>query len=139
MGSMTLDPRSTRDVVCVAGGTGLAPVKAIVDELSRYNKTRWVYLFRGARHREDLYDKAHLAELAGRHPWLNLVRAVSDDPDFPEAEHGDVAEVVARHGPWRNHDFFVSGSAPMVRATLRTLAAQRIPSTRIKYDTFTDL
>ena len=53
------------------------------------------------------------------------------DPDFAHAEHGDVAEVVAHHGPWRDHDFYVSGSAPMVKATLRTLAAPEVPSTRI--------
>jgi ferredoxin-NADP reductase len=45
---------------------------------------------------------------------------------------------VSRHGPWRNHDFYVAGSAPMVNATLRRLTEMQIPSTRIKYDAFTD-
>jgi len=31
MGSLTLERKSTRDIVCVAGGTGLAPVKALVE------------------------------------------------------------------------------------------------------------
>ena len=34
MGAMTVNRKSTRDIVCVAGGTGLAPVKAIVQELT---------------------------------------------------------------------------------------------------------
>src|SRR5580698_2350420 len=33
-GAMTVDPSSTRDVLCLAGGTGLAPVKAIVEALA---------------------------------------------------------------------------------------------------------
>lgn len=51
MGSMMLDRKSTRDVVFVAGGTGLAPVKALVEELTRYNRTRWVHVFFGAKNR----------------------------------------------------------------------------------------
>jgi NAD(P)H-flavin reductase len=96
-----------------------------------------VHLFRGVRHRADLYDRHHLERMTARYPWLNLVRAVSDDPHFTEGEHGDVSDVVRRHGPWRDHDFFVSGSEPMVNATLQNLAEMQIPSTRIKYDAFT--
>ncbi|MEU7868227.1 globin domain-containing protein [Dactylosporangium sp. NPDC049140] len=135
MGQMTLDRRSTRDVVCVAGGTGLAPIKALIEEMTRANRTRWVHVFFGAKDRDDLYDLACLNRLAARYPWLSVVATTSDDPDFP-GEHGNVSDIVARYGPWRNHDFFVSGSPTMVRATLRTLAEMQVPSIRIKYDAF---
>lgn len=138
MGSMTLDPQSRRDIVLISGGTGLAPLKALLDELTRYNRTRWVYLFRGERRHDDFYDREHLDELAVRHPWLNIVRAVSDEPPGDE-EPGQVGTVVSRHGPWHDHDFYVSGPAPMVSATLRELTAIQIPSTRIRYDAFADL
>ena len=138
MGSMTLDRSSARDMVCVAGGTGLAPIKALVDELSRYNRTRWVHLFFGARDRDDLYDLPALQALAARHPWLTVVAACSHDPGF-EGEQGNVSDVVARYGPWDDHDVFVSGSTPMVKATLRTLAEMQVPSIRVKYDTFGDI
>jgi NAD(P)H-flavin reductase/hemoglobin-like flavoprotein len=138
MGSMTLDRRSTRDIVCVAGGTGLAPIKALVQELTRYNRTRWVHVFFGAKHRDDLYDLAELNRLAARHPWLSVVPACSEDPTFV-GEQGAIAEVVARYGPWQEHEFFVSGSPAMVRSTLRTLAELQVPTVRIKYDAFGDL
>lgn len=137
MGSMTLTPGSTRDIVCVAGGTGLAPIKALIDELTQYNRTRWVHVFFGARHRADLYDLPELHRLAERYSWLSVVPACSDDPEY-EGEQGKISEVVRRRGPWDKHDFFVCGSALMVRATLRTLAELRVPSIRIKYDAFTD-
>jgi NAD(P)H-flavin reductase len=136
MGSMTLDPRSRRDIVCVVGGTGLAPVKALIDELSRYNRTRFVHLFRGVRTRDDLYDWGVLDEMTQRLPWLSLTRAVSDDPSYAGAEHGPIAEVMASNGPWPEHDFFVSGSPPMMTATLRQLTRMQIPRTRIYYDAF---
>jgi NAD(P)H-flavin reductase/hemoglobin-like flavoprotein len=138
MGSMLLDRRSTRDIVCVAGGTGLAPIKALIEELTRYNRTRWVHVFFGARDRDDLYDLAALNRLAAAYPWLSVVPACSQDLNFP-GEHGDINEVVARYGPWQDHDFFVSGSPGMVRATLRTLAEMQVPAMRIKYDSFGDM
>jgi len=138
MGSLTLDRKSTRDIVCVAGGTGLAPIKALVEELTRYNKTRWVHLFFGAKHRDDLYDLTELNRLAARYPWLSVVPACSEDPGF-SGEQGNISDVVARHGPWKEHDFFVSGSPAMVKATLRRLAELQIPSIRIKYDAFGDM
>ncbi|WP_213451175.1 globin domain-containing protein [Rhizomonospora bruguierae] len=137
MGSMSPDHSSNRDVVCIAGGTGLAPVKAIVDELSRYNRTRWVHVFFGARDRDDLYDLADLNAMANKYPWLTVVPACSDDPGF-DGEQGNISEVIARYGPWNDHDFFVSGSPAMVKATMRTLAGLQVPSIRIKYDAFTD-
>ncbi|MEV0392900.1 globin domain-containing protein [Polymorphospora rubra] len=137
MGSMTLDASSTRDIVCVAGGTGLAPIKALVQELTRYNRTRWVHVYFGARDRDGLYDLDELNQLAARYPWLSVVPACSDDDGFT-GEQGLVSDVVGRYGPWAEHDFFVSGSAPMVRSTLRTLAELQVPSIRIRYDAFSD-
>ncbi|HWH00602.1 MAG TPA: globin domain-containing protein [Pilimelia sp.] len=138
MGSMTLDRKSTRDIVCVAGGTGLAPIKALVEELTRYNRTRWVHVFFGARDREDLYDLADLNRLAAQYPWLSVVPACSDDPGFA-GEQGNISAVLARYGPWADHDFFVSGSPMMVKSTLRTLAELQVPSVRVKYDAFGDM
>jgi NAD(P)H-flavin reductase len=137
MGEMTLDRESTRDIVCIAGGTGLAPIKAIVGELTRYNRTRWVHVFFGAKDREDLYDLAELNQMAARHPWLAVVPACSEDRGSP-GERGNISDVLARYGPWDDHDFFVSGSPAMVKATLRTLAEMQVPSIRIKYDAFGD-
>ena len=63
--------------------------------------------------------------------------ACSEDPSFV-GEQGNISEVVARYGPWDEHDFFVSGSTTMVKSTLRTLAELKVPAVRIKYDTFGD-
>ncbi|TDC38734.1 globin domain-containing protein [Micromonospora sp. KC213] len=135
MGSMTLDRDSNRDILCVAGGVGLAPIKALVEDLTAWNRTRWVHVFYGARNRDELYGLAGLADLVAAHPWLSVTPACSEDPDF-DGEQGDVSEVVTRYGPWTSHDCYVSGSAPMVRATLRALAEDEVPPSHIRYDTF---
>jgi NAD(P)H-flavin reductase/hemoglobin-like flavoprotein len=137
MGSMVLDQASRRDVVCVAGGVGLAPIKALVEELTTYNQTRWVHVFVGAQTRDDLYALADLERLAKRHHWLSVVPSCSADPDFP-GEQGTLDEVVARYGPWTIHDCYVSGPGPMVRAVLRVFAEHEVPPEQIRYDTFGD-
>ncbi|WFE45831.1 globin domain-containing protein [Verrucosispora sp. WMMD1129] len=138
MGSMTVDRSSERDILCVAGGVGLAPIKALVEELAGYNRARWVHVFYGARTAADLYGLDRLRELVAAHPWLSVTPACSDDPEF-DGEQGDISDVVARYGPWTTHDCFVSGSASMVRATLRVLAADDVPPQRTRYDTFGNL
>lgn len=138
MGSMTLDRSSTRDILCVAGGVGLAPIKALVEELASVNRTRWVHVFYGTRRREQLYGLPQLQELVATYPWLSVTPACSDDLTF-DGELGDISEVVTRYGPWTTHDCYVSGSAAMVRATLRALAEDEVPAHNIRYDTFGDL
>jgi NAD(P)H-flavin reductase/hemoglobin-like flavoprotein len=137
MGSMTLNPESTRDILCVAGGVGLAPIKALVEELIRYNRNRWVHVFYGARNRDELYGLAELRKLAEAHPWLSVIPSCADDPGF-DGEQGDITDVLARYGPWTAHDCFVAGSATMVKSTLRTLSEDQVPSVNVKYDTFGD-
>ncbi|MEU8815360.1 FAD-binding oxidoreductase [Actinoplanes sp. NPDC048796] len=124
-GSMALNPYSRRDLVFITGGTGLAPAKALIDELSRYNRTRWIHLFRAERDDGAFYDREPLDRLAVRHPWLTIVRTTAD-----------VAEAVAARGPWPHHDFYISGPQSMVDCMLERLEALRVPAARIQYDAF---
>jgi NAD(P)H-flavin reductase/hemoglobin-like flavoprotein len=123
-GLMTADPNSERDVVCVAGGTGLAPVKAIVEEMGRWNTSRRVTVFVGARRAEELYDLAALTELASGKAWLDVVPAVA----------GKVADVFAAGGCWADHDVYVSGAPDMIRHTLSRCHELRLPLARVRYD-----
>ncbi len=66
LGTMTLASAGRRDLLCVAGGTGLSPVKAIIEQAVRDSATcpRQVFLFCGARTREELYDLPDLYRLS---------------------------------------------------------------------------
>ncbi len=136
-GTMTADRTSDRDLVCIAGGTGLAPMKAIVEDMARWNWFRRVHLFVGARQTEDLYDLSALNGLSRQYEWLTVVPAISDDFRYP-GEQGLVVDVALRHGDWRTHDVFISGSAPMVRSSIDRLLISGVSLTRIKFDAFGD-
>jgi NAD(P)H-flavin reductase/hemoglobin-like flavoprotein len=139
LGTMSCTTASTRDVLCVAGGTGLAPIKAIVEDMAAWNTNRMVRLFFGARRPEELYDTADLLRLAERYPWFSIIAPVSHDPRYL-GERGMLPDVVARHGEyydhWAGHDVFVSGSAAMVRSTVARLQELDIPLANIRFDAY---
>ena len=138
LGAMMLDPRSTRDVLCVGGGTGLAPMKALIEELARWNTSRRAHLFFGTRRRAELYDMPALQRMAARYPWLTVVSCVSNDLDYA-GERGELPDVLRRYGDWTNHDVYVSGPAPMVRTVVGSLRDTGVPGHRVMYDSFGDI
>ncbi len=123
-GTMVVDHGSARDILCIAGGTGFAPIKAIIEGLAVQQgsgATRRVRLFAGARRRRDLYDLADLARLESQCPRLEVITALSDDPGA-QGRHGLLHDVVRQQAGWQDCDVFLSGPPGMVRATLRVLA-----------------
>ena len=135
VGGLGLDPTSDRDLLLVAGGTGLAPLKAVVDQIARSGPPRRVDLFVGARLEETLYDRVELRRLAQEHAWLTVVMAVSEDKDS-RLEHGDIGDVVARHGPWHSRDALVAGNGAMVDDTVARLVAGGVPREHIRTEVF---
>ncbi|GAA4973285.1 globin domain-containing protein [Kineococcus glutinatus] len=135
VGRLTLEPRSERDLLLVADGTGIAPLKALVDQVARHGPARRVDLFVGARTEERLYDLPALRRTAAENPWLTVTPVVSQD-ERSELEQGDVADVVARRGPWTNRDVYVAGSPRMVRSTRSQLVAGGVPEERIRTEAF---
>jgi len=135
MGELTLDPDSDRDLLLVAGGTGLAPMKALVDQVAREGPARRVDLFVGARTQDGFYDRADLERLQAEHPWLTVTLAVSDDP-ASALEQGTVGEVVARSGPWNSREVFVAGPGVMVEDTVTRLLADGARRERIRSEVF---
>lgn len=135
LGSMTAARTTGRDVLAVAGSTGLAPLRAIIADLSRRDELRRIHLFFGARTQDELYDGAALEELRRRNPLLSVHVAVSHDPAY-RGERGMISDVVARYGSWSSHDVFVCGSPEMVGATLHRLSDLQVPPERIAYDAF---
>jgi NAD(P)H-flavin reductase/hemoglobin-like flavoprotein len=135
IGHLAYDAESDRDLLLVAGGTGLAPVKAVIDQIARNGPARRVDLFVGARVEEQLYDRPELSRLEREHGWLTVTFAVSDDKES-QLEHGDIGDVVQRHGPWRSRDAYVVGPVAMVDDTVARLSGQGLPRERIRTEVF---
>jgi NAD(P)H-flavin reductase len=137
-GSMTVDASSNRDVLCLAGGTGLAPVKAIVEALAysgagKPGKRREIALYVGARRHRDLYDMADLRELELAYPWLQVIPAVSGEQTRDGVMSGTLSELALTAG-WPGRDIYVSGPDQMITKTVRVLRDLGAPPEQIHYD-----
>jgi NAD(P)H-flavin reductase/hemoglobin-like flavoprotein len=134
-GEMTASAHTDRDLVCVAGGTGLAPLKAVIEAViavDRPGKRRKITLFFGARTEADLYDLADLRVLEWIHPALTVIPVVSHQPEF-DGVKGMLPEVTARHASPEDADILISGPERMVSRTVALLCA-RVRSGQISHD-----
>ncbi|MCG5218778.1 globin domain-containing protein [Streptosporangium sp. KLBMP 9127] len=124
-GTMVLNRSNASHLVFVAGGTGLAPLKAIIEESAWIHERPSVDLFHGVRLRNQAYDLPDLLRLRERHGRMRFVLAVSDDPAHPPRE--SVADTVLRHGVNPESEVFVCGSPGMVQATAMRIQALGVP------------
>lgn len=136
IGVLTLkQPASGKDLLLIAGSTGLAPLKAIVDQLTAVPQPPNVHLFFGARKADGLYDLDSLQKMAAEHSWLTVTPTVSADPRFA-GETGSLPDVVARHGDWTGHDAYLAGPSEMVQDTTDRLTAAGLAKDQIHIEDF---
>jgi NAD(P)H-flavin reductase len=135
-GEMTLDAGQDRDLLCVAGGTGLAPLKAIIEDVINASKhggrRRKITLFYGAQYEEDLYDLPDLRVLEWIYPALTVVPVVSNQPDF-DGITGMLPDAAAQFEICNDAEIFVCGPDGMVRRTLELLSG-RVQPGQIRHD-----
>ncbi len=150
-GWLSVDNDAT-DVVMLAGGTGLAPLRSILLEISRRPEPPRTHLFIGGRSPRDLYASDMLYLLTGELPWLTVVPVVEspDDPtwedpwyeacrvdvgfDVDEMLEGTLADVVGEMGPLEHHQILVCGSPGMTTATVDRLIQTGPPAEAIRYE-----
>ena len=104
-----------RPMLCVAGGSGLAPIKAIVETALHRGMTQDIHLYFGVRAERDVYLEDQLAALAAGHPNLHP-NVVLSEPDRPSPRRtgllGDaVLADFARFGGWKA---YLAGPPAMV-------------------------
>ncbi|MFD9124493.1 globin domain-containing protein [Kitasatospora sp. NPDC059571] len=140
-GGMTADRARGNGLLCLGGGTGIAPITALVEEIAESGADgRRVQVYYGARQASELYGLPALRTLADRHRWLTVHPVVSDRRVAPgEALAGELPEVVARYAPWHGHDAFLSGPPAMVRRGTALLQQAGVPADRIHHDLVGDL
>jgi NAD(P)H-flavin reductase len=139
---LTLDEAErARDLVMVAGGTGLAPLRAHLERIDHAwqstGRAPQVHLFHGARLPWSLYENRLLQNLAGR-PWFSYTPVISDDPSFP-GRKGLVGDAAAEAGPWHGRLAMVCGSPPMVRHTVTRLRSAGVAESDIRFEQFSTL
>jgi len=134
-GRLSLHRDAHRPLLMIAGGTGLAPMKAVVEQLAA-DGGRPAHLFHGVRTGRETYDREWLARAAAEHhQWLTVVVATSED-DRWAGPHGRVGDLAAAEADWAGHDIYLCGSPEMVEGSMKALVASGVSEDRIVFEEF---
>jgi toluene monooxygenase electron transfer component len=151
LGTATFFPTLGKNILCIAGGSGIAGIMAILARAAheRYFDQYTGHVFFGVRTYADAFFLSELAALvADFNDKLKVVVALSDEdvPASAQAAHptltfdqGLVHEVAARHmqGRYQNVRAYLAGPPPAVDGAIRMLLLQaKLTADNIRYDKF---
>ena len=139
-GDFFLQEDSDRDMVCIAGGSGKAPIRAILQYMKDRGMTRKVTYFFGARTTRDLYYTEEMRALEAEFKNFTYVPALSHaepDEEWTGAQ-GLITEVVDKMtGDLSEAEAYLCGSPGMIDACIKVLEKHDIRSENVFYDKFT--
>lgn len=131
--------KGAEELLFIAGGSGLAPIKAMVLDLLEQGCEKQMTFFFGAVKARDLYYVDLFTQLAEEYANFHYIPALSDpDPeDDWQGEVGLITEVVARRvKDGRGKQAYLCGSPGMIQACLNVLAQIGVDESQIFYDKF---
>jgi propane monooxygenase reductase subunit len=139
---------TTAEAIFIGGGSGMAPLWAMLHDMVEQRIRRKVTFFYGARARRDLFYVDELHALSSQLPDFRFIPALSEPlpDDAWEGETGLITDVVDRHvTPEQAQgtreagrlEAYLCGPPPMIDAAMVTLQRKGIPEDRIYFDKFT--
>jgi CDP-4-dehydro-6-deoxyglucose reductase len=117
-GTFVGDPDETGPVLCIAGGSGLAPIMALADAALRRGYDDPVTLLFSARTEADIYARGLLTYWQAQFPNFEFVTTLTQQDDDESAQlHGRIPQVIDEVTPDLSaHQVFIAGSPDFVEA-----------------------
>lgn len=131
-------------IVCLAGGSGLAPMKAIVEAALATDPARWVDLYFGGRDEGDVYFEAHFRAMEAKFRNFRYHVLLSEPRGSTGRRRGTVvdglvADGAGHRGPagrWAGAKGYAAGPPAMVRAARETLLGLGFAPADVHADAF---
>jgi CDP-4-dehydro-6-deoxyglucose reductase/ferredoxin-NAD(P)+ reductase (naphthalene dioxygenase ferredoxin-specific) len=136
-GSSHLREQHAGPIIGIAGGSGLAPVKSIVEQALALGKQQPIALYFGVRDERDLYLEEHFLGLAARHPNFRFVPVLSEPAAPTRRRIGLVHTAVAAEvADFDGTKAYIAGPPPMVAASTTMLQERGMRHDDIHADAF---
>ena len=138
-GDFYLQEESSRDMICIAGGSGKAPIRSILYYLKDQGMNRKVKYFFGAKSKRDLYYTDEFKQLSKEFPNFEYIPALSEPlpEDDWKGETGLITDVVDRHvGDLSEAEAYLCGSPGMIKACINVLNKHDIKKENVFFDNF---
>lgn len=139
LGTFFLRQDSEKPVILVAGGTGFAPVKAIVEAAIENRVDRPIHLFWGARTERDLYMDELPRQWSEAHRHIDYTPVLSEEGDASEwaGKTGWVHEAILEMYPDLSaYEVYMSGPPPMIDAGSTAFLRHGLPEQSLFFDSF---
>lgn len=140
LGSFFLREHTEKPMIMLAGGTGFAPVKGMIEHMIFNQIQRPVYLYRGARQVNDLYMDELCQRWAQFMPNIEYIPVISDGDasDGWPGRRGLVHEAVLQdHTDLSGFEVYACGAPGMIDIAKTSFAKQGLPEEAFYSDAFT--
>jgi NAD(P)H-flavin reductase/ferredoxin len=128
-------------IVCIAGGSGLAPVKALLEQAVKDNVKRDVTFVFGARTQQDLYCLTEIENISKKWPAnFTFIPVLSDEPETSnwQGERGYVTNILPNFLTG-NEQAYLCGPPTMIDLAVQVLRNYSVPNNQIYFDKFISL
>lgn len=137
LGTAFLRRKHAGPMLCVGGGTGLAPALSIVRGALAEGMSNPIHLYFGVRSQQDIYDAERLMSLSREHPNLTVHIVVATGPVDAGQRSGLVTDAIRQDfssmAGWRA---YLCGAPAMVEALNLMVASMGIEPGHIHADAF---
>lgn len=138
-GDFFLHEESNKDIVCIGGGCGMAPIRAILYHLAEKNMPRKITYFFGARTHDDLFYTEEFKKLESRYTNFKYIPVLSE-PKAMDKWHGETGFVTQAVEKYiensKDLEAYLCGPPPMIDAAIKVLTKKGLLETDIYYDKF---
>ncbi len=137
LGSFRLNDRTTRPMIFVAGGTGFAPIKPMLERILVNRKTEPVWFYWGVRNPDSLYMDELVKQWENQYEGFHYIPVVSEPDKKWMGKTGPVHNVVVHnHSNLSGFDMYMAGPPAMINAARTVFLAHRLMEDRLFCDTF---
>lgn len=135
MGNFFLDEHSQRDILMIAGGSGVAPMRSMLHYLFAKGTHRQVWLFFGNRTKEEIIYHQEFLDMAAAHPNFHYVPVLSRDKW--EGEHGYVQHAIEKHlKNFANVEAYICGLTKLVEGNKAMLLGKGMDKHHVHHEVY---
>lgn len=135
-GYFVMKSEPNKNLVFVATGVGIAPLKAMIETELQKNPERQIKLFFGVRSETDIFYKEIFEKLSADHPNFEFVLTLSQPGENWSGEVGRVTAHLDKTEFDKNTDFYLCGAKPMIDDAKKILLAAGHPEEQIYFEQF---
>ena len=137
LGTFFLRQKNSQSIIMLAGGTGFAPIKAMLEQLSDNPHPPSTKLYWGVRRLKDVYLKFWLEKFAQQNNWFSFTVVLSHADDYYTGRIGYVHQAVLQdHADLSEYQIYASGPPAMIKAAQEDFPSAGLNPALLYFDSF---